>query len=58
MEQDMGPQWALRPHRLRRQQGGGGVMLWAGIIGNELVGPFRVPDGVKLTAAAYIDFHK
>ena len=31
-----------RPQRIRRQQGGGGVMFWAGIIGNELVGPFRV----------------
>ena len=33
-------------------------MFWAGIIGNELVGPFRVPDGVKLTAVTYIDFLK
>ena len=35
---------------MRRQQGGGGVMFWAGIIGNKLVGPFRVPDGVKMNA--------
>ncbi len=27
------------PTRLRRQQGGGGVMFWAGIMGRELVGP-------------------
>ena len=35
---------------LRRQQGGGGVLVWAGIssIKDELVGPFRVEDGVKL----------
>ena len=45
---------ALHPHFLRRQQGGGGVMFRAGIVGNELVGPFRVPDGVKLAAVAYI----
>jgi transposase len=45
-----------RPHRLRRQQGGGGVMFWSGIIDNELVGPFRVNDGVKMTAKVYIDF--
>ena len=43
---------------LRRQQGGGGVMIWAGIIGDELVGPFRVPDGLKLTAATYCEFLK
>ena len=46
-----------RPHRIRHQQGGGGVMLWAAI-GNELVGPFRVADGVKMTAKLYIDFIK
>ena len=44
--------------RMRRQQGGGGVMIWAGIIGDELVGPFRVPDGLKLTAATYCEFLK
>ena len=48
----------LRPQRIRRQQGGGGVMFWAAIIGNELVGPFRVPDGVKIIAKLYIDFIK
>lgn len=45
-----------RPTRIRRQQGGGGVMFWAGIIGNEIVGPFRVPEGVKLTSATYVQF--
>lgn len=44
------------PIRLRRQQGGGGVMFWAGIMGRELVGPFRVPKGVKMTSANYIEF--
>ena len=47
-----------RPERIRLQQGGGGVMLWAAIIGNELVGPFRVSDGVKMTAKVYLDFLK
>jgi transposase len=50
------PEGAPLPQRLRRQQGGGGVMFWAGIVGKELVGPFRVPDGVKLTSATYTDF--
>jgi transposase len=46
------------PTRMRRQQGGGGVMIWGGIIGNELVGPFRVPEGVKLTSVTYCEFLK
>ena len=37
-----------KPSRARRQQGGGGVMFWAALIGNEVVGPFRVPDGLKM----------
>ena len=41
--------------RLRRQQGGGGMMIWAGIIGDNLVGPIRVPEGVKVTSASYCD---
>ena len=44
------------PTRLRRQQGGSGVMFWAGIMGRELVGPFRVPDGVEMTSAKYVEF--
>ena len=34
--------------KMRRQQGGGGVMIWAGIINNQIVGPFCVPDGVTM----------
>ena len=45
----------LCPQRIRPQQEGGGVMFWAAIIGNELVGPFRVADGVKIIAKLYID---
>ena len=44
--------------RMRCQQGGGGVLIWAGFIGDELVGPFRVPDGLKLTVATYCEFLK
>ena len=39
--------------RFRRQQGGGGVMFWVGIIGNTLIGPVRVPDGVKVNSEQY-----
>ena len=46
------------PVRRRRQQGGEGVMIWAGIIGGELIGPVRVPQGVKLTSATYCQFLK
>lgn len=31
-------------------------MIWAGIIGSELVGPFRVKDGVKMNSEAYCNF--
>ena len=47
----------LLPQWIRHQQGDG-VMFCAAIIGNELVGPFRVADGVKITAKLYIDFIK
>ena len=47
-----------RHQRLRRQQGGGGIMIWAGIIGGIIVGLWRVPDGTKITADAYIAFLK
>ena len=44
--------------RIRRQQGGGGVMIWAGIINDAIVGPFAVPDGVKMNAQSYVEFLK
>lgn len=37
-------------HRFRRQQGGGGVMFWAAILKNEIIGPFRVLEGVKINS--------
>lgn len=37
----------IKPSRARRQQGGGGVMFWAALIGNEVAGLFREPDGQK-----------
>ena len=44
--------------RFRRQQGGGGIMIWAGIIDVIMVGPYRVSEGVKITAEKYIAFLK
>ena len=43
------------PLRLRRQQGGGGVLVWAGIK-YELFGPFRVEDGLKINSQTYCQF--
>ena len=33
-------------------------MIWAGIINNQIVGPFRGPDGVKMCAESNVDFLK
>ena len=44
------------PVRFRSQQGGGVVMFWAGIVGDNLIGPFRVPEGVKLDSQSYVKF--
>ena len=41
-----------RHQSLRRQWQSGGVMLWAGTIRERLVGPIRVPEGVKMIATA------
>jgi len=41
--------------RVKRQQGGGGVMFWAGIVGNVLIGPHKVKEGVKINAGAYCE---
>ena len=34
-------------------QGGEGIMIWAGIDGDELKGPFRVLAGVNITSPSY-----
>ena len=46
------------PKRMRRQQGGGGFIIWGGIIVNAIIGPFRVPEGLKLSSATYCPFLK
>ena len=49
--------WVVSEHqrltRICRQQGGEGIMIWAGIINDQIVGPLREPEGVKLTSVAY-----
>ena len=44
--------------RIRRQQGGGNVMIWAGIMNDAIVSPFAVPHGVKMNAQSYVEFLK
>ena len=44
------------PTLMRRQQGGGGVMFWAAIVGNCLVGPYKVDEGLKMNADIYSQF--
>ena len=44
------------PSRVRRQQGGGGIMFWAGIVYNQIVGPFKVAEGVKMNSENYRNF--
>ena len=34
------------------------VMIWGRIIGNAIIGPFRVPEGLKLSSATYWQFPK
>lgn len=43
----------IAPLRIRRQQGGGGVLVWTGIIKDELVGPFWVEDVLKMNSKTY-----
>jgi len=45
-------------HRFKRQQGGGGVMFWAAIIKDEIIGPFRLQKGVKINSITYCEFLK
>lgn len=44
------------PTRLQSQQGDGRVMFWAGNMGSDLISPFRVPQGVQMTSAKYVEF--
>ena len=41
---------------LRRQQGGEGVMFREGIMGSELAGCLRIPNGVKMNSVTCVEF--
>ena len=42
----------------RRQPSGSVAMIWGGIIGNELIGPFCVPKELKLSSDTYCSILK
>ena len=44
------------PWVARRQQGGGGVMFWAGIVKDKLIGPYKVDSSVKMNSVTYSEF--
>lgn len=44
------------PVRFKRQQGGGGIMIWAALQQDRLIGPFKVDDGVKMNSQNYCEF--
>ena len=52
--------WILQGHAAqglcRCQQGRGGVTFWALIVEDEVLGPFRVADGVKINSDGYSAF--
>ena len=40
---------------IRRQQGAGGVMFWAGIKGDTIIGLFKVEAGIKIDSESYCE---
>ena len=52
--------WILQditaPITKRRQQDRGRIMIWAGIVWNKLIGPFKDDDDVKLISETYCKF--
>ena len=41
--------------RIRRQQGAGGVMFWAGIKGDTIIGLFTVEAAIKVNSESYCE---
>ena len=42
--------------RARRQHIGQGVMFWAAIVGDSIIGPFRIEDGIKIYSKGHFAF--
>jgi len=47
-------EWPPRSNKM--SAGSWWVMIWAGILGSEMEGPFRVSEGVKMTSSRYVEF--
>ncbi|KAF4651908.1 hypothetical protein FOL47_011357, partial [Perkinsus chesapeaki] len=43
------------PSRNKRQQGGGGLMIWVGMVDGRVIGPVRMKPGVKLNSEKYTE---
>ena len=41
--------------RICRQQGAGGIMFWAGIKGDTIIGLFKVEAGIKINSESYCE---
>ena len=44
------------PWVVKRQQGGEGVMFWAGLVKDKLIGPYKVDTSVKINSVTYSKF--
>ena len=41
---------------IKRRRQAGGIVIWAGIYSDKLIGPYKVHDVVKLTSQSYYEF--
>ena len=46
------------PIRVKRQLGGEGVMFWARILEDTLIGPYQIPENIKISSETYISILK
>jgi len=48
-------EWPPRSNKTATSARSWWVMIWAGILGSEMEGPFRVSGGIKMTFARYVE---
>ena len=48
MDRMVGQKYRKALSTKRRQQDGGGIMIWAEIVGNKLIEPFKVDDVIDM----------
>jgi len=49
-------EWPPCSNKTATSAGSWRVMIWAGILGSEMEGPFRVSEDVKMTSSRYVEF--